>query len=491
MNSRRMNSRQWMSARRWLAGSAAGALFGFGLCGVADAWGPTARTAIVAAGTHLLGQDAAFTLSRSLKNVMAGAELSDEEFNKQFPLFAVDKVGAIQREMILLQTMKSDRIDPYYAFRLGVLGRMVADASAPLLGEGTIQDRYYADADQAIGRTNLQPAARKFVDPRAYFSMVQGQAGANDRTIEIEYQSGVGFNGIARAALGQDASRSVNAVADVWHTLLTAPTSAFEEPTSAKRDYVLGAMDFYLKQRDLTEARATYALAMEEGLVDTNTQKKIGDLYFDNGLYEEAIVEYQKILARNPGQRDVVTRVAEYYELTGDTAADANKLEAARDAYAKAVEANSLHPEAQRKLLNMEARIFAREERLIQQRAALEEARALENRAEEAAIRRDYASAISLLREAEGRYATVTDEFAVESREAINGQRIVIMRTKELKQELIDNSANLSGSSAAFDARQIASETPDVSRKALEEMLQNEYSNAIKALGQQTSGLEP
>lgn len=491
MNSRRMNSRRVTSGRRWLACVAAGALFGFGLCGGADAWGPTTRTAIVASGTHLLGQDASFTLSRSLKNVMLGVELPDTEFNRQYPLYAVDPVGAIQREMVLLQTMKSDRIDPYYAFRLGVLGRMVASATAPLAGGGSTQTRYYTDTDQAIARTSMVPAPRKFVDPRAYFGMVQSQAAANDRTIELEYQQGIGFNGIARAALPQDASRSVNAVADTWHTLLTAPAAAFEEPTAAKREYVLGALDFYLKQKNLAEAQATYAFATDEGLVDTNTQKKIGDLYFDNGLYEQAIVEYQKILAKDPGQRDVVERVAKFYELTGDTAVDSDKLEAAREAYAKSVEANSLHTDSQRKLLNVEAKIFAREERLVQQRAAIEEAQAIEGRAEEAAIRRDYARAIALLRDAEGRYASVTDEFAAESNLAVNGQRIVMMRTKELKQELIDNSATLSGSGAAFDARQIASQTPDVSRKALEDMLQSEYRSAVDALGQQSDGLQP
>jgi tetratricopeptide (TPR) repeat protein len=473
-------------ATRWLIGGAAGVLCAVGVCGPANAWGPTARTAIVAAGTHLLGQDSSFTLSRSLKNVMQGAELPDEEFNKRFPLYAVDPVGAIQREMVLLQTMKSNRIDPYYAFRLGVLGRMVAGATAPLAtNDGPEQDKYYADADKAISRTNLQPAARKFVDPRPYFSLMQSQAGSNDQTIEIEYRGGIGFGGIARAALGQDASRSVNAVADVWHTLLTSQPSAFEEPTAAKREYILGSIDFYLKQKDLGEAQATYRLAEEEGLIDTNTQKAIGDLYFDNALYEQAIVEYQKILAKDPGQRDVVDRVAKYYEMTGDSAADSEKLETAREAYAKAVAANSLHPDAQRKLLNVEARIFAREERLSQQRAAIEEARALEGRAEEAAIRQDYAQAIALLRDAEARYGTVTDEFAAESRDAVNGQRIVMMRTKELKQELIDNSASLSGSGVAFDARQIAAQTPDVSKKALEDMLQNEYQAAIRALGQQ------
>ncbi len=473
------------SARQWLAGSAAAALFGFGVCTGAYAWGPTTRTAVVAAGTHLLGQDSSFTLSRSLKNVMMGAELSEEDFNKQFPLYAVDPVGAIQREMVLLQTMKSSRIDPYYAFRLGVLGRMVASATAPLSHGSTTQGRYYADVDNAIARTNLTPAARKFVDPRAYFSLMQSQAASNERTIELEYQAGVGFNGIARASLSQDASRSVNAVADTWHTLLTAPAAAFEQPTAAKREYILGAMDFYLKQKNLVEAQASYTLAMNENLIDTNTQKQIGDLYFANGLYDQAIVEYQKILAKDPGQRDVVERVAKFYEMTGDTAVDSDKLEAAREAYAKAVEANSLHPDAQRKLLNVEAKIFAREERLAQQRAAIEEAQAIESRAEEAAIRHDYAAAISLLRDAEQRYGSVTEEFAAESHEATNGARTVMMRTKELKQELIDNSASLSGSGAAFDARQIAGQTPDVSRKALEDMLQSEYRDAVQALGQQ------
>ncbi len=448
---------------------------------------------MVSAAAHVLGQDPAFTLTRLSRYVTLGADLPQEEFEKLHPLYKVDPVGAIQREMILLQSLRGDRIDPYYAYRLGSLGRMVADATAPLVtgSNGGLRERYYGDVEKVINRAGLEMASRKVVDPRPYFSFVQAQASANDQTIEIEYRSGTGFSGIARAALPADASRSVNSVADVWYTVLTSQAAAFDQPDSAKRDFIVGAIGFYLKQKNTAEAEASYEAAEEQGLMDINLRKAIGDLFFDNGLYDRSIIEYQKILTSDPSRRDVIERVARYYEITGDDAVKLEKLEAAREAYAKALEADKLHPEAQRKLLNVEAKIYARDERLVSQRTSIEQARSLENRAEEAARRRDYARAISLLRDAEARYAEITDEFPAESKDATTGRRTVLMRTKEIKQQLIDNSASLSGSSAAFDARQLAGQSAGVSQEALKKMLQSEYASAVRALGSQMDEAQP
>src|SRR5262249_53561948 len=160
----------------------------------------------------------------------------------------------------------------------------------------------------------------------------------------------------------------------------------------------------------------------------TQMQKGVADLFFDSAHYDRAMVEYQKILAVEPGRRDVVERVAKFYEITGDDAVKAEKLEAAREAYGKALEANSLHPDAQRKLLNVEAKIYARDERLTKQRTAIDEARNFEDRAEEAAARRDYAMAISMLNNASQRYGEVTDEFPAETKDANTGRRTVEMR---------------------------------------------------------------
>jgi len=468
-------------------------LAGAGVCSTAYAWGPISRSSMVSAAAHVLGQDPSFTLTRLSRYITQGTELAQADFDKLHPLFKVDPIGAIQREMVLLEAIRGDRIDPYYAFRLGALGRMVADATAPLAtaNAGALREKYYKDVETSIGRAGLEMSPRKVVDPRPYFSFVQAQASSNDTTIELEYRSGAGFAGIARGSLPADASRSVNAVADVWYTVLTARASAFDQPAAAKRDYILGSIAFYLKQKNMAETEASYATAEAQGLMDINLRKAVGDLFFDNAMYDRSIVEYQKILASDPTRRDVIERVARYYELTGDDASKLDKLEVARDAYAKAQEADKLHPDAQRKLLNVEAKIFARDERLTAQRMSIEQARSLENRAEEAVNRRDYARAISLLRDAEDRYAEVTDEFPAESKDATTGRRTVQMRTKELKQELIDNSASLSGSGAAFDVRQIAEQSPNVSQEALKKMLQAEYDSAVRALGNQMDQAQP
>ena len=175
-------------------------------------------------------------------------------------------------------------------------------------------------------------------------------------------------------------------------------------------------------------------------------------------------------------------RISRHYETVGDVSIARGNLEDARDAYTTALAVDSLHPTAQRKLLSVEARIFARDERLVSQRISTEEARLLENRAEEAAIRRDYALAMSLLREAEGLYGTVTDEFPAEARVAELGRRNVSLRIDELKRELIANAQNLSGSGFRFDARRLASTTGDRNEEALRRMLNAEYDRALQEL---------
>ena len=169
-------------------------------------------------------------------------------------------------------------------------------------------------------------------------------------------------------------------------------------------------------------------------------------------------------------------------------------IEDARDAYVEALRIDSLHPDAQRKLLNVESRIFARDERLVAQQIATEEARELENRAEEAAVRRDYAQAIALLRKAQQRYGIVTDEFPVEARTATIGLRNVVARMGELKQELITNAQSLSGTGFRFDARRLAATTGDRNQQALQEMLSAEYGRALQELRRQVTtdlGLTP
>ena len=463
--------------------------------GSASAWGPVTQTSITTAAAHVLSRDNEYRVTNLMRYIQQGAQESSAVQNEMHPLFEIDPVGAIQREMFLLQSVRGDRVDPYFVYRLGVLGKLVVQASAPLAGTDTrVRGRYYADVERGIDGVALDVRARKLVDPRAYFTFLTSEASRNDQTIIIDYQGGIGFHGYAASALSIDASRSVNAVADVWYTILSSAAPAFELSPSNMREYTLGAVRFYLAVQNLREADETYQKAEARGVLTIDLQKSIGDLFFDAGLAERAIEEYQKVLTRSPGRRDVTERMSRHYELVGDDADGRHHLEDAREAYAKALQIDSLHPDAQRKLLDVESRIFARDERLVAQQIATEEARELENRAEEAAVRRDYAQAIALLRKAQQRYGIVTDEFPGEARTATIGLRNVVARMGELKQELITNAQSLSGTGFRFDARRLAATTGDRNQQALQEMLSAEYGRALQELRRQVTtdlGLTP
>ncbi len=462
-----------------------------GPSGAASAWGPVTQGAITTAAAHVLSRDDHYPLPHLLKYVRKGADVSQAVQNEMHPSFEIDSVGAIQREMFLLQSVRGDRIGPYYVYRLGVLGKLVVQATAPLAHANPgVRDRYYADVERAFpakGGVSLHAADRKLVDPLAYFSLVTAQAWENDQMIVVDYQGGVGFGGFARSALSLDASRSVNAVADVWYTILSSAAPAFELSPSSMRDYTLGAIRFYIATGNFQELELAYEEAARRDILSTDVQKSIGDLFFDAGLAERAIEEYRKVIERSPGRRDVAERMSGHYETVGDEADAQQNLEDARDAYAKAIAVDSLNMQAHRKLLDVESRIIARDERLLAQRSATEAARELENRANEAAVRRDYARAIALLRQAAQRYGNVTDEFPLEARTATLGRKTVMLRMDELKRELITNAQSLSGTGFRFDVQSLVDTTGDRNQQALQEMLSAEYERALKQLRRQVT----
>lgn len=454
----------------------------------AVAWGPQAQASITIVAAHVLSRDDEYRLTRLLKYVRQGATVSEAIEAQMHPLFKIDPVGAIQREMALLQSVRGDRIDPYYVYRLGVLGKLISQATAPLAQANRgVRQRYYADVDNAIDGVSLKAKVRKLVDPRAYFQIVTSQAWEYDQTIILDYQGGVGFRGFGGPALSNDASRSVNAIADVWFTIMSSTAPSFELSPSNMREYTLGAIEFYLGIENIQEAQAAYEEASSRNILTADVQKAIGDLYFDTGLPERAIEEYQKVLEQSPGRRDVTERMSRHFEMVGDEAIARQNLEGARDAYASALQIDSLHPVAQRKLLKVEARIFARDERLIAQRIAIEEAQEFQSRAGEAAVRRDYAQAMGLLREAQRRYGRVTDEFPIEARKATLGAKDVGLRIGELKRELIANAQSLSGTGFRLDAQRLATTIEDGNQRALSDMLKDEHDSAIRELQRQVT----
>ena len=124
------------------------------------------------------------------------------------PGATTNPIGAIESEMILLEAVRGDRVDPYFAYRLGVLGKLVARICSPLeRADSTYRNLYYADVDKKIENVPIDSTSRRVVDPQVYLPQVSRSAADRADVIVEDYKTGLGFGGVAQASLSEDASR--------------------------------------------------------------------------------------------------------------------------------------------------------------------------------------------------------------------------------------------------------------------------------------------
>lgn len=425
--------------------------------GPALAWGPKTQLAILNSASYLLSKEGNIPINRLTKELRAGAMASTTELKAAYPDLETNPVNAIESEMYLLQAVRGPKIDPYFVYRLGVLGQLVAEVSAPLREtNATYRNLYYADVEGHIEGVPLQGGARRPVDPRSYFSEISQEASQYDEAVEQEYKEGIGFSGFASARLQRDASRSVEAVADVWTAVLTSGSVAGGVSESQLRGFVLGAYDFYVRRGNSVEIEA--AAGRLDSIVEQTADMKvaIGDMFYDAGMFEKAIAIYTNVLAIAPERREVVERIANYYVQQGETLLASERFEAALDAFTQALDTNPLHLSAESLRIQAESLIADRDGRQMSNQGALQRASDLETMAEQESLRGHYAEAIVLLRQAGDAYAEVSSEFPAEYQQRMRGENTIRMRLEELKGELIANAQIFSGSGYAADFLNVA-----------------------------------
>jgi tetratricopeptide (TPR) repeat protein len=451
----------------------------------AAAWGPKTRLAVVTMATRLVARDG-IPLTKLEKDVQKGALISQDDRAKLLPSADRNPVLAIEAEMFLLQAARGERVDPYFAYRLGVLGNTVAEATAPMAGApATYRDMYYKDVEQNVD-VPILPTKRRTVDPGAYFSQVQREAATRQDIIVGDYRDGVGFRGLASQSLKADVGRSVNAVADVMYTILRGPRAVVDISEDRLRDYMVQALEFYIKRGNLAETNRAYDRFQQMNLQTPELQKRVGDMFYDAEQFDRAMKEYSAVLAVSPDQRDVVERIARYYVRLGESALIQGDLEAAQESYESALEADALHPSAQSELVRVKRLIDERNERLAGDQGRNARGLDLEGQADKLIAQGDYAGAMGLLRNAQQEYVTVDTEFPEESNKARTGLNRITDRLTQLRDELRRNVDSFSGIGAAGDIGKMAAAAADELRAdALQNLINNRYRDQLAAVEKQ------
>ncbi|MFO7776544.1 MAG: hypothetical protein R6W89_12175 [Candidatus Hydrogenedentota bacterium] len=453
----------------------------------AVAWGPQTTTSIVSSAAHILSREGTIPLANLEEDLRGGASLPEDALYDLAPEARESVVRAIESQMYLLQAVRGDRVDPYLAYRLGVLGNLVARATAPLQGaSAALREQYYEDVDNHIAQATIRPRSRQQVEPRAYFAEKRREAQVNDVALQNHYRTAGGFEGVPRDTLSENANRSMNAVADVWHAILTQRTATADIPSDRMRQYLLQAVEFYVYRGNMQEVQNTFTRMEELDLRTPQVREQVGDILLEAERPEMAMEEYQAVLEEDSNQRQVARKISEYYIEVGEEALEAERLEEAREAFQEAASADPRSEEAQNKLVQARREIQAREDRREAELALLQEGESLQEQAEGSLTAGDYASATEQLREALQTFGEVTDEFVDIAREARVAMNSVETQLAEVQERLVEDAIQLSGAGNVFDPQSVtAHDDLELNREALQRLVTQRYETEVQRLRQE------
>lgn len=452
--------------------------------GASFAWGPRAQMAIVNTALNLMAREQSLPLTRLQNDIRAGVRADDAMLAEMFPDLANDPLRAIENEMALLSAVRRPTLDAYYAFRLGALGRVVATVTAPMQQADAIErSQYYKDADMAVDSGALAPAPRRVFETLTPFERVILEANSANDLIQSEYRSGTGFKGAASARLAADVSRSVNAVADIWWTIVTSRAVAGNISDAQLQRYVLKAYGYRIERGNEPEIDAAESYYSELTAFTPDMRATIGDMLYTAGFRERAVREYEATLAAAPQRRDVVGKIGDYYVEIAEEALNKNLLEEALAGFEKALSANALHPTAEQRRLEVAALIAQRDALQSEYQVMLKQADDLRELAEQEAGRARYAEAIALFQQSESAYQQVGDEFPMENQRRSRGLKDTQYRLMELKRALLNNAMNFSGAGFGADtAKLVAESSKGIEKDALAVILEQEYNAEIEEL---------
>ena len=450
----------------------------------ARAWGTRTQFAAIDTALRVLAKEVNIPLDRREKEVKTGAGLPNEKISELYVGLDGNPIGALETEMKLLAHVQQGTVDAYLAYRLGVIAKVVADLTSPMQKVvPAYRNLYFSDVEKHIHDTQLQIRRRRSVAPEEYFPPILAEIDVQNLIIEQEYEDGPGFQGTAILSLPRDFSRTVNAITDVWFTILTNAGGRRAVSQSQLRSYVIDAYRFYIHRGNKAELNAVRGRL--DGLMEMEPDVLvlIGDLYYRAGMVERAVNTYQRARALAPGRRDVIEKIAAYYAQQAEDALADLKLEDALYAYDRAIEADPLHPNAEERRLSVAKLIAERDGRQAVDQEYLREGDDRRDRASRQAAAGEYSAAIRELSQAAEAYSLISDEFPLERERKKRALRDISQRIRELKQSLMIEAKKFSGKGFTKGVQELAQRPLDkLDHQALRKLMRHAYEAEMERL---------
>jgi len=459
----------------------------------AQAWGPRAREGIVRTSIRVVSPTLGDLLRDYDDEVIAGATLSEQEMLQRFPHYGFgDPVLAVDAEIDLLRAARASGFSPYLAYRLGVLGQLVAAMNQPFFtvpgstSDRKLRERYEADAESFASGIPYESAKREYiVDVRSYLERRRDYLKDAEALIASDYKSGMGFTGYAKRSLNAIFSNAVNAVADVCYTILGEAPVPARTPVRvvSLRDYYVDAIGFYLQRDEDERATAQIELLEDTGTLDADTLKKVADRYYENARYDRAISMYRAVLGKDPRRADVQKKISDYFFSEGLALLEQRKYGEAEQAFDQVLQTDVGRGDAREKKLEAAKLLAERRDRLTVAKQRVEDAERKADSAARAEAQRKFAEAVALYRQANSMYVQVSNEFEDEFLAAEEASRRIEAKIERLKDQLVEEVRALQYGAVREHARELIEDASERNVRSLAtRLVQDEHAAEVEAL---------
>jgi hypothetical protein len=398
----------------------------------ASAWGPRAQRSISYMALQVLQKDYPDVLRDYHQDIIRGAEDGFGVIAETLPLHSdTDAMVAVGAQMLLLREVRNFGVDEYFAYRMGVLASLTSDILMPygfawspeeerlqaVIGQDVDEHIESFAMDQGAGpRTYLRNSLAYFAEHRRFLE-------ENERIIAEDYRSGLGYRGLLREGAPKYFNRCINAVADVWHTVLRTESDSSDRPASREMLtwYFAREIEYMLNvKKNFRKADLAFNNFQDVNPGIMESYDQVGDLYyaFDSDDSIRRAVDTWRLAYSLPGAvRDRVgAKLSQHFMNVGISFFEKEKyndedLPSALTAFQESLSYDRENASAAGYIQQVNRKIEERAELRRLYEEMLSSAESIRAKAGRATLDGDYGSAIAELRNAIKLLDGLGDEF--------------------------------------------------------------------------------
>jgi tetratricopeptide (TPR) repeat protein len=369
---------------------------------------------------------------------IAGAAALSDSFSTASEQAVIQSIGT---EIEMLREIRGFGTGSYFAYRMGALGGVVADLMLPYgLANTPDAERLAAqiaeDIDAHLGTYSYKATqrTREFIrEPSQFFARRRSFVADDVRIIAQDYSQKHGYNGFLKDGGPAYFSRSVDAIADVWHTILREEADPSQGSTSPRMLtwYFVDEIGYLLgEKRNVNAADRAYDNFLKVNQQVPEAYEQIGDQFYQLGTevgIKRAVREWR--VAHNIGgttRNRVASKLSGhfleegrvYLARTSEPGAAESDYTSALRSFEQALEFDRSSDEAAKLIQQTNVAIQERNERFQTTVEFISKGEQIREKADNMRNAEDFGNAIQTYRAAIVPYEAVDEEFEDQSKQA-------------------------------------------------------------------------